>query len=165
MPQYSSSSERNLGQCDVVLQGLLRDFIVFFDHSVITGHRTEEEQNQKVEQGLSQVRWPNSKHNTMPSIAVDIAPYDKRFGTLFGHRAQIVEIARWLKAHGHKGSRDERKQAANMFIREQYTLQAGLLISMGMQRNAILRWGGDWNRNFDTLDNSFDDLGHFELVR
>jgi len=27
-----------------------------------------------------------------------------------------------------------------------------------------LRWGGDWDRDTEVQDNSFDDLVHFEIV-
>ena len=27
-----------------------------------------------------------------------------------------------------------------------------------------LRWGGDWDRDTEVRDNSFDDLVHFEIV-
>jgi hypothetical protein len=26
-----------------------------------------------------------------------------------------------------------------------------------------LRWGGDWNMNFEVDDNQFDDFPHFEI--
>lgn len=45
------------------------------DLIVIEGHRGEEKQNQYYEQKLSKVQWPNGKHNTFPSRAVDVAPY------------------------------------------------------------------------------------------
>ena len=28
-----------------------------------------------------------------------------------------------------------------------------------------LRWGGDWNMNFEVDDNKFDDFPHFELIK
>lgn len=164
MPHFGDTSERNLGQCDIVLQGILRDVINFFDFSVITGHRTEEEQQKKVKEGLSQVEWPDSKHNSLPSRAVDVAPYDSRFGALFGNEKQIRAISRWLKENGSKADKEEREQQARQFVRDQYTLLAGVILIEAQNRNVPLRWGGDWNRNWDTLDNRFDDLGHFELV-
>lgn len=163
MPQFSQTSAERLGQCDVTLQGVLQDFIQYFDFSVITGHRTEEEQNEKVAQNLSQVEWPNSKHNSQPSKAVDIAPYDSRFGALFGGDKQIAAISNWLREQGKGGNREERKERARQFVRDQYSLMAGLLLAEAQHRNINLRWGGDWDRDFDTLDNDFDDLGHFEI--
>jgi len=45
------------------------------DVSLISGHRGELEQNELVDLGRSQVRYPNSKHNAYPSRAVDFTPY------------------------------------------------------------------------------------------
>ncbi len=39
------------------------------------GHRREERQNVMFRTGKSKLKWPNSKHNQSPSLAVDIAPY------------------------------------------------------------------------------------------
>ena len=46
-----------------------------FDVTVLCGHRTEEQQDEAVRLGRSKVRFPRSKHNSLPSKAVDIAPY------------------------------------------------------------------------------------------
>jgi len=45
------------------------------DFTVLEGHRGEERQNELQAAGKSQLRYPNSKHNTFPSMAVDIAPW------------------------------------------------------------------------------------------
>ncbi len=45
------------------------------DFTIIEGHRGEARQNQLRAEGKSQLRWPASKHNSLPSHAVDIAPY------------------------------------------------------------------------------------------
>ncbi|MHC4370024.1 MAG: M15 family metallopeptidase domain-containing protein [Planctomycetota bacterium] len=45
------------------------------DISILTGHRGEHEQNQKFDENKSKVRWPDGKHNSLPSKAVDFQPY------------------------------------------------------------------------------------------
>lgn len=45
------------------------------DLTVLCGYRGEEEQEAAVASGASKVHFPNSKHNRMPSDAVDIAPF------------------------------------------------------------------------------------------
>ncbi len=47
------------------------------DISLITGHRREYEQNQMFDQGFSHLRWPDGKHNRIPSLAVDMQPYPR----------------------------------------------------------------------------------------
>jgi peptidoglycan L-alanyl-D-glutamate endopeptidase CwlK len=45
------------------------------DMTILEGHRGEARQNQMVAEGKSQLRWPKSRHNSFPSMAVDVAPY------------------------------------------------------------------------------------------
>lgn len=45
-----------------------------FDISLIWGYRDEEQQTKFFNEGTG-VEWPDSKHNVMPSKAVDLAPY------------------------------------------------------------------------------------------
>ena len=47
--------------------------------------------------------------------------------------------------------------------RERFTLFAGFVIGMANRMGYTLRWGGDWNMNFEVDDNKFDDFPHFEL--
>ena len=47
--------------------------------------------------------------------------------------------------------------------RERHTLFAGFVIGIARGMGIDLRWGGDWNRNWDTADNRFDDFPHFEI--
>lgn len=75
MPAFSRRSLERLETCDHRLQAVLLEVIKHFDCTVLTGHRGEAEQNEKVAQGLSKVRYPDSKHNRTPSLAVDVAPY------------------------------------------------------------------------------------------
>jgi len=52
------------------------------DHSVIQGFRGKEEQNHFFIMGVSKVKWPDSKHNSRPSEAIDIQPYPYNEDTL-----------------------------------------------------------------------------------
>ena len=48
--------------------------------------------------------------------------------------------------------------------RERFHLFAGFVLGMARRMGISLRWGGDWNMNFEVDDNKFDDFPHFELV-
>lgn len=91
MPKFGSKSKKKLENVDPRLVKVLEDVIEWGpDFTILCGHRGEEAQNNAVEEGRSKVEWPNSKHNSKPSIAVDIAPYPidwkdvKRFQILAG---------------------------------------------------------------------------------
>lgn len=45
------------------------------DLTVVCGHRGQAEQEKAYAQHKSTKHWPDSKHNTLPSNAVDVAPY------------------------------------------------------------------------------------------
>lgn len=48
--------------------------------------------------------------------------------------------------------------------RDRQILFAGFVLGVGNSMDIELRWGGDWNMNYNTGDNPFDDYSHFELV-
>ena len=47
--------------------------------------------------------------------------------------------------------------------RDRFHLFSGYVIGMARGMGITLRWGGDWNMNFEVDDNKFDDFPHFEL--
>ena len=75
MPKFGNTSKRRLATCDEDLQELFQEVVKFFDCSILEGHRGEETQNKYFDEGKSQVKWPDGKHNSSPSTALDAAPY------------------------------------------------------------------------------------------
>ena len=75
MYHFSSKSKEQLRNCDKKLQNLFSEVIKHWDCTIISGYRGEDAQNELHRRGLSQLRFPQSKHNAYPSYAVDVAPY------------------------------------------------------------------------------------------
>lgn len=50
-----------------------------YDFTIVHGHRGEVEQNLLFMHGLSQLEYPNGKHNKRPSEALDFAPWVNNF--------------------------------------------------------------------------------------
>lgn len=73
--KYSKTSRRRLDTCTPNIQRLMEAVLPHWDHSILCGHRTEAEQTKAYRGGFSKVQYPNSKHNSLPSTAVDIQPY------------------------------------------------------------------------------------------
>lgn len=77
--RYGRRSTERLQSCDpdliLLFNEALADPTCPSDITILEGHRGEERQNQMVAEGKSQLRWPKSRHNTFPSMAVDAAPY------------------------------------------------------------------------------------------
>lgn len=75
MPNFSVSSATKLATAHEDLQRLFKEVVKRTNCSIICGHRNQAEQNQAFTIGTSKLAWPNSKHNSVPSMAVDAMPY------------------------------------------------------------------------------------------
>ncbi|HDZ83370.1 MAG TPA: hypothetical protein ENH56_19340 [Roseobacter sp.] len=115
---------------DVVLQ--------IKDHSVVKGHRPEDEQNEAYNAvpQRSKLPWPKGKHNAYPSKAQDVQAYPfPPPDTDGGDSAQ----------------------------REEQLYLLGLYKGIAEMMDIPLRTGSDWDRDGEILDNGFDDLFHVEI--
>jgi len=118
-----------LDTCDERLQRVFEEVVEVIDCTILEGERGEERQNFLFGSGQSKVRFPNGKHNSSPSLAIDVAPWP----------------IDWEN-------------------RERFVLFAGYVLGVAKNMGIALRWGGDWNTNWDTQDHTFFDGPHFELV-
>ena len=128
MAKFGKKSKMVLSTCEKDLQKVFNEVIKHVDCSVIEGHRSEKRQNELFEKGFTKVKYPNGRHNSYPSRAVDVVPYPIDWDD-----------------------------------RERFHLFAGFVLATARSMGITLRWGGDWNMNFQVDDNKFDDFPHFEL--
>jgi len=97
MPLFGRRSRRILDTCHGDLHRIAMVVIDYYDFAIISGHRDEEEQRRLYDTGMSKVKYPQSKHNHLPSLAFDLAPYpidwkDKgRFLVLAGRIMQVAD--------------------------------------------------------------------------
>lgn len=75
MAKFGNRSNVNLESCHDDLIKLFNKVVSGFDCSVICGYRNEADQNKAFNEKRSKVKFPNGKHNTLPSRAVDVVPY------------------------------------------------------------------------------------------
>ncbi|MEZ9627486.1 peptidase [Aliivibrio fischeri] len=104
MNKFSKQSATRLASCHPQLQKVFTKVLEICDCSILCGHRTEAEQN-ALPSSNTQVRFPNSKHNSVPSKAVDATPYPydeddrERFsyfaGIVIGVGASMGIVIRW----------------------------------------------------------------------
>ena len=73
--KFSNKSKQALDTAHQLLQEIFNTVIQYVDCTILEGHRGEKEQNEAYYKGNSQVKFPNSKHNKLPSLAVDAVPY------------------------------------------------------------------------------------------
>ena len=128
MPKFGRSSRTRLDSCEPDLQKVFNEVIKYVDCSVLEGHRGQERQNKLCDEGKSKVRFPNGRHNKLPSRAADVTPYPVDWND-----------------------------------RERQTLFAGFVLGVARGMGINLRWGGDWDQDWEVKDNTFDDFPHFEL--
>lgn len=140
MNKYSESSKQRLETCDTDLQIIFKRVLPDFDHSILCGHRDKVAQNKAFNDGKSQLNWPDSKHNKLPSLAVDAAPYDY---SISGIDWEDIERLTYF---------------AGFVMGVAQTLYDEGIISKR------LRWGGDWDRDTNVKDEIFRDYIHFELI-
>ena len=152
MPYYSKLSMDGLGTCDDRLQRVFNKVILYHDCKIICGFRGEEEQTEAYESKRSKVQWPNGKHNSFPSLAVDAAPYPivwpetlKMLNRFKEGRGTIAQVMMAIKD-------------LNRFY-----CFAGYVLGTAQEMGIPLRWGGDWDGDMDFKDQTFDDLPHFEI--
>lgn len=155
---YGKSSFTNLLSCDKKLQAVAVRALEIAnkcgrDLSVIEGHRSLERQKALLEKGLSQVK--EGKHNEYPSKALDFLPYHITYKGLSGNPIQVKAIA---TKYGISYEVAMQKVCAEFYIIAQCFMIAAA------ELNINIRWGGDWDRDNDVFNNSFDDLGHIELL-
>ena len=140
MPRFGKTSKTRLLTSDQQLQDVFQEVVLKYDCSIICGHRTKAEQDAAVAAKNSKVSFPNSKHNSKPSQAVDVAPYPINWG--------------------EKGTSKQRRKAISRFYHF-----AGYVLRVAEEKGITLRWGGDWDGDKDFSDQKFDDLVHWEIKR
>lgn len=133
MPYFSETSLRRLRECDERLQKLFEEVVRYYDCVVVSAHRGEAEQNGLFKAGKSQLQYPQSKHNSKPSMAIDVAPFDDK-----------TKNVPW----NHK---------------ERFYYLGGIVKAIATQQKVPIRWGGDWDGDGDFSNQSFMDLSHYEI--
>ena len=103
--RFSDNSLRQLNTCHRDLVRLMWEVANHIDITIIEGHRSNERQDSLFRQGSSKLRGGQSKHNSDPSMAVDVAPYPidwqdrERFlifgGFVLGMAAKMGIPLRW----------------------------------------------------------------------
>ena len=143
MPKFSAVSKRRLNTCHPAIQQVFRKVIQTMDCTILEGYRDQPRQDRLWKVGKSKKRFPGSRHNRIPSEAVDVAPY-------WPNEPHI----RWPAPDAPGYAK----------ILGQWYFFAGYVLATADSMEIPMRWGGDWDRDYYIHDNRFDDLCHFELV-
>lgn len=135
MATFSTNSKAKLATCHFELQLLFNYVIQFYDCTIICGYRTKAAQEEAFNIGNSKLHYPG-QHNTKPSVAVDVAPYEN---VIDWGKLQSAQFAGYVKG------------------------VADMLYKLNMMKHRI-RSGADWDSDNDIDDTTFWDACHFELI-
>ncbi len=80
--RFSNKSIARLNTCDKQLWNVMNDVLNYFDISILDGYRDRERQDNLFRLKATRVEYPGSKHNVLPSKAVDVAPYPINFNDI-----------------------------------------------------------------------------------
>lgn len=138
MYYYGPKSMKVLVSLHEELQTLCREVIKLRDVSLIEGYRSRERQQELLELGKTKVGPGKSKHNKYLSEAVDMIP--------------------WPFSEEDWNDRDKFHLFGGFVLGV-----ADLLYEQGVMKRRV-RWGGDWDKDWEASDNQFDDFPHFELI-
>lgn len=139
MPNFSAASLAQRATLHPDLQRLADRVVLGWDCTILEGKRSVAQQLKNIENGVSKTMA--SKHvypEDGPSLAMDLAPYPLKWPDKKSVN-YIKELAMWYAFGGYV---------------------MGIAEGLGIR----IRWGGDWDGDWVLIDQTFDDLPHFELV-
>ena len=136
MFKLGKASTRKLNTVHADLQTVLIEAIATskIDFSIIWGHRGEKAQNAAVAAGNSPLLYPRSKHNKLPSLAFDVAPY-------YSKNPHI----RWQETS------DFKKLGKH-------------IMATAKKLDIHIRWGHDWDEDGKLGEKGEFDMPHFEIM-
>lgn len=157
MPYLGSTSSAITKTCHPDLQKVIRKAILKYNFSVTEGYRGEEEQNAHFRAGRSKLKYPESKHNRQPSEAAHLVPYPAMWPDTFKAMARTVPAI---------NSFPDREAYVREHVKRyaRFYMLAQVVMDTAKELNVEIRGGFDWDKDGDIMDQTFDDLSHFELV-
>jgi hypothetical protein len=73
--KFSTNSRGKLDETHDHIQCVFEHVLPVYDITVVWGYRGERTQTKAFEEGYSDLEWPKSRHNLVPSLAIDVVPY------------------------------------------------------------------------------------------
>lgn len=98
MARFGKSSKMKLTTVHPKLKFLFEEVVKEYDCVIVCGHRNKENQDKVFREGKSKVQFPDSKHNSSPSMAVDVAPYIAYKGIPWNDHRQFYYFAGYVMA-------------------------------------------------------------------
>lgn len=142
--EYGNKSFKKLETCHPILRSIAFKTLLVspYDITIVHGWRGEELQNYLYSENVSKVKFPNSRHNkTNDPVIVD----SHTLSDALDFAPYVNNTIYWNDTHV-------------------FSVIAGCFMSVAKGMGYTLRWGGDWDSDGQTTDQSFMDWGHLEMV-
>jgi peptidoglycan L-alanyl-D-glutamate endopeptidase CwlK len=132
--RWGKKSNEILDECHPIFRTIFTKVLEKIDCKAFEGRRSKELQNQYYREGKSKLQWPHSKHNITLNRPISHAIHVLPYPIDFNNIRRIDHFAGVVRG-----------------------------IAWGHFGIDNLRWGGDWDRDYDNTDQQFHDLAHWEL--
>lgn len=154
MPSFGTKSREVLETLHLVLAELCTRVVEHYNITLLVGYRDMVTQNKAFRSGVSSKKWPESRHNTLPAMAVDAAPWPipEGWGDLEGQTLHARDLD-WK----------ERVKFYQMVTAFRFVWSQMCAEHPEIADNYTLRFGADWDGDGDYRDQEFDDLVHIEI--
>ena len=141
--QYGARSAKNLESCHPILQRVADEVLMVtpYDISIIHGWRGLAEQNALFDKGASRKKFPHSRHNKTN---------DPHFSER-DRMSDAIDFAPYVNG------------GINWGDTHIFAVVAGCFIAVAAGMGYKLRWGGDWDSDGMTTDQTLMDWGHIEI--
>lgn len=153
MPHYSKNSLDKLQTTHPDIITIFQEVIKIFDNVIVYGYRSPAVQFELYKKGRSLIngKWSitdkskvvtykdgineKSKHNFDPALAVDAIPSPANY-----------------------------EDKERMYYFAGFVMCLAIKLKEERRISHDIRWGGNWDSDFDLHDQTFMDLAHFELI-
>ena len=141
---YGKKSTDKLLTCHPLWHVIMDEALLLspYDITIVWGWRGEEVQNAFFESGASHKRWPDSTHNKTEST--DFAD-ELEMSDAIDFAPWVDGKIPWKETH-------------------MFAVIAGVIMAVAKRRGVKVRWGGDWDSDGSTRDQTLMDFGHIEII-
>jgi len=138
--QFGEVSKAKLQTCHPKVWGITNRALQLsvYDFTIIHGYRGKDVQNALFDSGVSKKRFPHSLHNVVDEHSQP--------------SSLAIDFAPWVK------------NAIDWEDTRIFCVVAGSFFAAAQDLGVRIRWGGDFDSDGSTLDQTFLDFGHIELI-
>jgi len=139
MNRFGAASSKKLATCDPLLVAVCQRALELspYDFTIVHGWRGEDVQNALFDSRASHKRWPESKHNQMKDGRAN---------------SEAIDFAPWVNG------------SIPWDDTHVFAIIAGCFHAAAKEKSAVIRYGGDWDTDGSTKDQTLMDWGHVEII-